>query len=751
MTSLALLRRWFPFAIWFVLPLLWLAAGGAALLMLLDPAGLSLGLRLLLGGIWVGTALLLAWVATRLARPWRVLATVARYLAQGRRERRAPADLPAYAQAVAEPLNEVGRTITQLRDHQDTLVMQTTARLKADQERLQEMNAEMRRALHTTQAAARSQSELFSNLSHELRTPLTGILGYADLLRRSTLDAEQEQYVATLDKSARGMLTMINDLLDWSRIEAGRLRLHEERFEVHDVIEDVTTLLAPLAYEKSLELVRIVYHDVPQWLSGDAQRLRQVLTNLLSNAIKFTEQGEVVLRVMREREDERHLWLRLTVADTGIGISAEQQANLFQPFQQAGPSSGGSGLGLSISRKLTELMGGNVTLESTLGSGSIFSVLVPLRLPADASSRDLPDRRLAERTVWLLEPHDTARLALTHSLAFWGLNVVRFETAEALNERLQLAHNLPSLVVVGLRPADVERLRPVLQRCAEHRPPLLALVASASLDVQLRVRALGAAACLPKAVGRQTLLQTLLDLSTETRTERPLNGRRAVVADNNVANLRYLSLLCVDLGLDVLEARDGAEALALWREHRPEFVLLDGRMPRLSGAACTEAIRGSEGGDGARIVAISAHLEPEERRAFLDAGADHILLKPFDERQLLHALQPGQQSRPAPSSQLLVEDPELLQLLAEELPLQLEELDAACERDDLPAAREAAHQLRGTAAFYHLGDLRQCAGTLEQRLQQVDAVAEVKAECQAIRSAVGRALNDLQRRRASRA
>ena len=751
MTLFTALHRWLPFAISFLLPLAWLAGGLILTWSLLDPARLSRSLQLLLGFTWGGAALLQLWVARRQARAWSRLAAVARNLARGRGEQRAPRDLPGHARLVAEPLDDAGRVITQLRDHQDTLVMQTTARLKADQERLQDMNAEMRRALLTTQAAARAQSELFSNLSHELRTPLTGILGYADLLRRSTLDAEQEQYVATLDKSARGMLTMINDLLDWSRIEAGRLRLHEERFEIHEVIEDVTTLLAPLAYEKSLELVRIVYHDVPTTLSGDAQRLRQVLTNLLSNAIKFTEQGEVVLRVMREREDKGRIWLRLTVSDTGIGISAEQQARLFQPFQQAGPSSGGSGLGLSISRKLTELMGGSVSLESTEGEGSVFSVLLPLGLTADTDIGPTPDRRLSEKTVWLLEPHDTARLALTHSLAFWGLNVVRYDSVEALHDRLQLAHNLPALVVVGLRPEDVETMRPILQQCAEHRPPLLTLVASASLDVQLRLRALGAAACLPKSAGRQSLQQALVELATERRTSRPLNGRSALVADNNVANLRYLALLCVELGLDVLEARDGEEALNLWRAHRPQFVLLDARMPRRTGAACAELIRAEADDPGPRIIAISAHLEPEERRAFLDAGADHILLKPFDERQLLNALLPGRQQPPAPSSQRLAEDPEMLQLLAEELPLQLDEVETACGRGDLSAAREAAHQLRGTAAFYHLGALRECASALETRLRQVTATGEADAAIQAVKQAVAEALGDLQRRRAERA
>ena len=253
---------------------------------------------------------------------------------------------------------------------------------------------ELRRALAETQDSARAQSELFSNLSHELRTPLTAILGYADLLRRSGLNEEQGQQLNTLDKSARALLSMINDLLDWSRIEAGHLRLNQESFSLQDTVEDTTALLAPLAYEKALELVQIVYHDVPQRLAGDGPRLRQILTNLISNAIKFTENGEVVVRVMREREEGDRVWLRFAVSDTGIGIVPEQQRRLFQPFHQVGRSSrGGSGLGLSITRRLAELMGGRVELESTPGQGSVFSAVLPFQSLPVADMNTAPQLR----------------------------------------------------------------------------------------------------------------------------------------------------------------------------------------------------------------------------------------------------------------------------------------------------------------------------------------------------------------------
>jgi len=716
-------------------------------------------LRWLVPGSWLsddpvallvlGASLALAlsiWVGLQLSRGLGQLAQASRALALGRVEQRAPSDLPGPLDAVATQLNEVARTMSQTREQHTLLMQQSTSRLKAEHTRLQTLNAEMRAALLQTQAAAESQSALFANLSHELRTPLTGILGYADLLRRSALDPEQEQYLETLDKSARGLLTMINDLLDWSRIESGRLRLNDERFDIHEVVENVTTLLAPLAYQKDLELVRIVYHDVPRWLSGDAQRLRQILTNLISNAIKFTEAGEVVVRIMQNEADERHVWLDLSVQDTGIGISDAVQARLFQPFQQAGHSQGGSGLGLSISRRLAEMMGGAITLESAPAKGSTFNVHLPFRAATRADD-PAPDWRMRGSKIWLLEPHHTARLALTHWLSFWGIEVIGFDSAQRLADRLEIAQGLPTLVIVGFHTHEIESLRSVLQRCGDRKPPLLALVASASLDIQLRLRALGAAACVPKSIDHQALLQVLVDLSTQTASQRPLAKRRALIADNNVSNLRYLALLAVELGLDVLEARDGEQALALYREHRVEFVLLDARMPRLDGPGCARAIRESvEEGVQPRIIAVSAHLEPDERRAFLDAGADQILLKPFDERQLLNALLPAPARQPAPSSRLLGKDPEMLALLREELPLQLAELDAAFTATSIDTAREAAHQLRGTAAFYHLGHLRDATNQLEERLRAVTHTDQALVECKTVHDAIASALTEIDSR-----
>lgn len=692
--------------------------------------------------IMVLATLALGW---RLGQGLLALQQTAYAVAQRRVESRVPRYLPGVYWPLATQINAVADTLGQMRQSHDQAMQQATQHLRSEQARLQGLVDDMRHAMAASQAESERQTALFANLSHELRTPLTGILGYADLLRRSALDPEQEQYLDTLDKSARGLLTMINDLLDWSRIEAGRLKLNEERFDLHEGIENVITLLAPLAYQKDLELVRIIDHDVPRWLSGDAQRLRQILTNLVSNAIKFTDQGEVAVRVARAEGGDGHVTLDVVIEDTGVGISNAMQAKLFQPFQQAEHGLGGSGLGLSISQRLAEMMGGRITLQSAQGNGTTVTVSLPFRLPAQRAD-SASDSRLQGSVIWLHEAHPSARVALMHWLEFWGAQVVRFEQPEHLAERLDIAQDLPTLVVAGLHARDMERLHPVMSRCADRKPPMLALVASASLDIQLRLKALGAAACAPKSIGHEALMQMLVELSTRTQSPRPLTGRRALIADNNLSNLRYLSLLAVELGLDVIEAHDGAQALELFAEDPVEFVILDARMPRLDGASCARAIRGLGTTPQPRIIGVSAHMEPDERRAFIDSGADRILLKPFDDHQLLSALKPASGTRATPSARLLGEDPEMLAMLRDELPLQRAELDQAFVAKALDTARDAAHQLRGTAAFYQLATLRKVTQSLEERLRAAQQTDEATAEHVAVGQALDDALVELEQR-----
>ena len=687
----------------------------------------------------------------RLAQWQRPLLDAARHLGQGRLEVRAPVAAAGLTGELGEAINQIGRQLLEAQDRYRGWMEQETGRLRRE---LNDERARLRsleRSVEQTESSARTKSELYAQISHELRTPLAAIIGYSDLLRKASLAGPVAEQVETLSKTAHGMLVMVNDLLDWSRIEAGHLQLNESPFDLEDCVEDVVALLAPLAYDKGLELVHIIYHDVPRRLVGDAQRIKQVLTNLLSNAIKFTERGEVVLRVLKEREEPRHLTLLLRISDTGVGLAPEQQRQLFQPYRQLGTKPG-SGLGLVVTRKLTELMGGSVSVESSPGQGATFSASLSLGRQAEQPHAPVYDDLRGSR-VWICEPHTTARLALLHSLEYWGMEVRELGSAAELHAAVQRsAAARPDLVVLGLSAADAEQqaqgasppLLPELRRLAI---PALCLVASASQNLHEALRRAGAARCLPKAAGRDTLYEALRELvSGQTVSPAQLQGLQVLVADNNVANRRYVVALLQGLGAGTSEAGDGREAVERWAQTRPDAMLLDVHMPVMDGIAAAREIRAREGG-GKRslIVGISAYLDPSERRALALAGMDGDLIKPFDERQLLRLFarrtQPEARTaaHAAKVTERLSQDREMRALLRQELPLQLRELEDAYAAGNMQRLRDAAHQVHGTAAFYRLAILKQAASALESRIAQasgIDADAGLRDAVRALRDAV---------------
>ncbi|HZP13020.1 MAG TPA: ATP-binding protein [Nevskiaceae bacterium] len=716
-----------------------------------------------LGGLGIG--LLMATIGIgRLARWQATLRDAARNLALGRLESRAPASAVGVTGELSESINSIGKQLLEAQDRYRGWMEQETGRLRRELSDERAKLRQLERSVEETETASRVKGELYAQISHELRTPLAAIIGYSDLLTRASLPGPIAEQVQTLSKSAHGLLAMVNDLLDWSRIEAGRLQLNDAPFDLEDCVEDVIAMLAPLAYDKNLELVHIIYHDVPRQLIGDAQRIRQLLTNLLSNAIKFTERGEVVLRVLKEREEPRQLTVLFRVTDTGVGLSPDQQRQLFQPYRQLGTKPG-SGLGLVITRKLAELMGGNVTVESAQGQGATFSANLLLGRQPEPPQAQAFDR-LRNSRVWVCEPHTTARLALLHSFEYWGMDVRELGSIAELREAAGRAGaSRPDVVVVGMSRAEAEQelqpvgdpVLPALQRMGV---PALCLIASVSQSLHEAMKAKGATRALPKSVGRVALYQAISELiSGQAVPETQLGGRTVLIADNNVANRRYIVALLQGLGAKTIEADDGREAVERWKEARPDAVLMDIRMPELDGLGAAREIRALENEtDDKRtlIIGISAFFEQDERRKLALAGMDGDLLKPFDERQVLRMFArravapPPAESKVVPTKAApdrLAQDAEMRALLREELPLQLRELEDAFAAGEMQRLRDAGHQIHGTAAFYRLAPLKQAAAALEGRVahaRSVEAEPRIRDDLSAVREAVMAMLDQMQ-------
>ena len=635
-------------------------------------------------------------------------------------------------------INVMAETLENAQAELREQVEQATAELRETLEAVEIQNVELDLARKRALRASHEKSEFLANMSHEIRTPLNGLLGFVDLLQRTPLDEEQRDYTATIRKSAANLLVIVNDILDFSKIESGKLSTESVPFDLREALEDSMDLLAPIAHEKGLELILLLYSDVPLALYGDSNRIRQVLLNLLGNALKFTSRGSVVVRVMLEDEDDdAHASLRISVADTGIGLSTEEQGRLFLAFGQADSSAtrrfGGTGLGLFISKRLVELMGGTIGVESEPGSGSTFWFTLRCARQTDMVAE--PASRPAQgRRALVYDTHPLVRLATRHALESWGLEVT--EVGDCTSLREMAAGDTFDLLVAGAEKGGGEgcRLAALLPALKRTGRPIVVLLNSAERDALNRTCDLGADACLPKPVRHDALRQnifSLLEISLDDdafierrkapRPEMPdLRGARILLADDNEINRRLICLQLESLGVEVSNAVDGRQARDLATRHRFDLILMDLHMPEMSGEQAAQAIRAGGGPNRATpIVALTANAFTHELQRLPEHGINECLIKPISEYRLWEAVRhwTGQRVNQPPGP--VTDDAresltrELLAMLMAELPQQRDQLRSAFRAGDWTSLRELAHKIRGSAAYCQVQDLEQAAARLE--------------------------------------
>ncbi|WP_163559823.1 ATP-binding protein [Halomonas sp. NO4] len=652
---------------------------------------------------------------------------------------------------LARRINALSDTLEQSRDNMQRQIQQTTAELQESMETIEVKNIELDLAHRRALEASRVKSEFLASMSHEIRTPLNGIVGFCRLLGRSRLEPRQREWLDQVQLACDNLLALVNDVLDFSRLESGRLELERTEFDMVTLVDEVLGLQAPLAHQKHLELLGLVYDDVPSPLRGDPLRIRQVLTNLVHNALKFTERGEVIVRVMvDDPSPSGQIMLHCRVSDTGIGLTPEQQRELFQAFRQATPGHtrryGGSGLGLAISRQLVEQMGGEIRVESEPGQGSVFFFTLPLESLARAES--LSEPLFHGERVALYEPHASTRFALAHLLRHWGARVVE---VASLGE----ADPPPALVVATLPAPLTSAARCNWQaKLAECQAPTLLLVNASPLELPHLTLPEGSE-MLCKPLARHQLADALHRLARQGLTAPPeRHSLRLLVVDDNASNRRLLRELLTRPGLAVEEAASGEEALALAEGEYFDLVLMDIRMPGLDGVETTQALR-RLGGTWTRcpVIAVTAHALAPDRQRLREAGLQDVLVKPVESHQLeallrhhLTTLPPSQAAAlPLPDSPdevaadegaagegLEVVDltlgtrlangsealaRELLDELARSLPA-----SEAAMRDALAAGNEealldAVHALNGACRYCGAPELALIAETLETRLQ----------------------------------
>ncbi|RRV06929.1 response regulator [Pseudomonas sp. v388] len=597
------------------------------------------------------TAVLAVRMSRTINEPLSRIRQAVSQLKDGNLETRLP---PLGSRELDELASGINRMAASLQNAQEELqhnIEQATEDVRQNLETIEIQNIELDMARKEALEASRIKSEFLANMSHEIRTPLNGILGFTHLLQKSELTPRQLDYLGTIEKSADSLLSIINEILDFSKIEAGKLVLDNIPFNLRDLLQDTLTILAPAAHAKQLELVSLVYRDTPLALTGDPLRLKQILTNLVSNAIKFTREGTIVARAMLEDETKDYAQLRISVQDTGIGLSSQDVRALFQAFSQADNSlsrqPGGTGLGLVISKRLIEQMGGEIGVDSTPGQGSEF--WISLNLPkAHDESEDAPSLPLEGLRAAVLEHHDLARQALEHQLEDCGLETLVFNNLENLLNGVTAAHQTPTaidLAVLGVTAVEIppERLRQhiwdlenlgckVLVLCPTTEQALFQLSVP---DVYSQLQS--KPACTRKL--QRALTELIAPRSVRNDVSLPLSSRppRVLCVDDNPANLLLVQTLLEDMGAEVVAVDGGHAALRAVQQEVFDLVLMDVQMPDMDGRQATEAIRIWEDKRHSTplpIVALTAHAMANEKRSLLQSGMDDYLTKPISERQL---------------------------------------------------------------------------------------------------------------------
>ncbi len=726
---------------------------------------------------------LAGWLALGLRRkivsPLKSIETVVASMAEGHLDQRVERQHSREFQQLAEKVNAMGNSLEQAHKDMQVHIDQSTEDLRETLETIEIQNIELNMARKEALEASRIKSEFLDNTSHEIRTPLNGILGFTNLALKTDLDDQQREYLHTIRDSSQNLLTVINDILVFSKIEANKLTLEYVPLPLRQVVEDAVHILAPDAHEKHLQLVTLIDDKIPLQLLGDPLRLKQVLSNLVSNAIKFSQEGNIVVQAVLLSKQENQITLKFSVSDNGIGLTPEQKAQLFNAFNQADSSRsrehGGTGLGLVICRGLVERMGGDIGVESEPDQGARFWFTA--RMGVDKRQPEVNKKFMAGRQVLICSDNVASGRQLQYLLEQWQTSTDTiqsiYDAFSYLRKAIESGRSF-DLIVLDLEPGERRIQQPLLLKlteqlqaefsckllvcCTPAHQRLLADQSEAKVTLSFVSKPIAHDAFLG-ALARTleiNLPNASLSLSNDSAHQNKPTASILVV-DDNPANLQLASELLRALGVEVAQANSGKAALERCAEQRFDLIFMDIQMPGMDGIETTQQLRQSaKSSQRTPIIALTAHSMTEQKSELLIAGMDDCISKPVSETQLAHIInrwinlngrkfeelvsettssiptglddrsQLANREEASPvdiplSLKLANNKPalsrDMLVMLLQNLDAERSEVNSVFEREDYALLEELVHRLYGSCCYVGVPRLKRISGLVDQILQ----------------------------------
>jgi len=547
-------------------------------------------------------------------------------------------------------INAMAQSLGDYHEEMQRSIDQATTDLRESLELFEIQNVELNISKRKALDASRVKSEFLANMSHELRTPLNGVIGFTRQVLKTPLTETQRDYLQTIEGSANNLLTIINDILDFSKLDAGKMLIENIPFSLRDAIEETITLIAPSAHSKNIELSLRIAEQLPDSFIGDAMRIKQILSNLVNNSIKFTELGSVTIDVEIDHRDQDNCVIKITVADTGVGINQQQQVTIFDAFSQADKSVsrlyGGTGLGLVISQHLAKEMHGDIGFSSEEKKGSTFWFTFQCELNPIPMNTPLDTEDLVDKHILYFEPKTHSRIATCEILTSWKIKVHPIAKLDQLTALLnQKKSHLPydfALISHDISPSTINDLKALIGAIKLKIPLVHLAVNSNSPNLHETLIASGAQSCMSTPLTPKKLLKAFLPNLPKDKllltSQNYLLPLKVLAVDDNPANLKLIKALLQEQVGEVVTATDGRQAVELCKNEKYSLIYMDIQMPEMDGITALKTIKIEGLNTGTPIIAVTAHALSDEKDKLIDYGFSEYMTKPIDETMLKHTI-----------------------------------------------------------------------------------------------------------------